>query len=71
VRLSPREQNQRGVQGKPSPPNSAIRAAQQLPPRRIATTDDISDAVVFAATNPNIAGTIIETDGGARLVSTS
>jgi NAD(P)-dependent dehydrogenase (short-subunit alcohol dehydrogenase family) len=48
-----------------------IRAGQQLPARRIATADDINDAVVFAATNPNITGTIIETDGGARLVSTS
>jgi len=46
-------------------------AAQQLPARRIATADDVADAVVLAATNPNITGTIIETDGGARLVSMS
>jgi len=46
-------------------------AAQQLPARRIATADDVADAVVLAATNPNITGTIIETDGGARLVSLS
>jgi len=46
-------------------------AAQQLPARRIATADDIADAVVLAATNPNLTGTIIETDGGARLVSMS
>jgi NAD(P)-dependent dehydrogenase (short-subunit alcohol dehydrogenase family) len=42
-------------------------AAQQLPARRIA--NDIADAVVLAATNPNLTGTIIETDGGARLIS--
>jgi NAD(P)-dependent dehydrogenase (short-subunit alcohol dehydrogenase family) len=44
-------------------------AAQALPNRRIATADDIAEAVVLAATNTNITGTIIETDGGARLVS--
>jgi NAD(P)-dependent dehydrogenase (short-subunit alcohol dehydrogenase family) len=44
-------------------------AARQLPAERIATADDIADAVILAATNPNITGTIIETDGGARLVS--
>jgi NAD(P)-dependent dehydrogenase (short-subunit alcohol dehydrogenase family) len=44
-------------------------AAQVLPTRRIATADDIADAVVFAATNPNMTGAIIESDGGARLVS--
>lgn len=36
-------------------------AAQALPTRRIAT----------AATNPNLTGIIIETDGGARVVSVS
>jgi NAD(P)-dependent dehydrogenase (short-subunit alcohol dehydrogenase family) len=46
-------------------------AAQALPTRRIATADDIADAVVLAATNPNLTGSIIETDGGARLVSLS
>ncbi|HEX5115448.1 MAG TPA: SDR family oxidoreductase [Pseudonocardiaceae bacterium] len=45
-------------------------AAQALPARRIATADDVADVVVTAATNPNLTGTIIETDGGARLVST-
>ncbi|GLI01448.1 SDR family oxidoreductase [Phytohabitans aurantiacus] len=44
-------------------------AAQALPTRRIATADDVAEAVVLAATNPNITGTILETDGGARLVS--
>ena len=44
-------------------------AARALPTRRIATADDVADAVVLAATNPNLTGTVIETDGGARLVS--
>lgn len=44
-------------------------AAQALPARHIATADDVADVVVVAATNANITGTIIETDGGARLVS--
>jgi NAD(P)-dependent dehydrogenase (short-subunit alcohol dehydrogenase family) len=43
-------------------------AAQVLPVRRIATADDIAEAVVLAATNPNLTGTVIETDGGARFV---
>lgn len=45
------------------------RTAQALPTRRIATADDIAEVVVLAATNPNLTGTIVETDGGARLVS--
>jgi NAD(P)-dependent dehydrogenase (short-subunit alcohol dehydrogenase family) len=44
-------------------------AAQVLPTRRIATADDIAEVVVLAATNANITGTVIETDGGARLVT--
>ncbi|KAA0021602.1 SDR family oxidoreductase [Antrihabitans cavernicola] len=44
-------------------------ASSSLPARRIATADDVADVVVLAATNPNTTGTIIETDGGARLVS--
>jgi NAD(P)-dependent dehydrogenase (short-subunit alcohol dehydrogenase family) len=44
-------------------------AASQLPARRIATADDIAEAVVLAATNPNMTGTILESDAGARLVS--
>ena len=36
---------------------------------RIATADDIAETVVLAATNPNLTGTIIEADGGARFVS--
>jgi NAD(P)-dependent dehydrogenase (short-subunit alcohol dehydrogenase family) len=44
-------------------------AAATLPVRRVATADDIADVVVLAATNPNLTGTVIEADGGARLVS--
>lgn len=44
-------------------------AAQALPARRVATADDIAEAVALAATNANITGTILETDGGARLIS--
>jgi NAD(P)-dependent dehydrogenase (short-subunit alcohol dehydrogenase family) len=44
-------------------------AAQALPSGRIATADDIAEATVLAATNPNVTGSIFETDGGARLVS--
>ena len=44
-------------------------AAQVLPVRQVATADDIAEAVVLAATNPNLTGTIIGTDGGARFVS--
>ncbi|MCM3923164.1 SDR family oxidoreductase [Frankia sp. AiPs1] len=44
-------------------------AVQALPAQRIATADDIAEVTVVAATNPNVTGTVIETDGGARLVS--
>jgi NAD(P)-dependent dehydrogenase (short-subunit alcohol dehydrogenase family) len=44
-------------------------AAQALPARRIATAEDVAAAVVLAATNPNLTGTVIQSDGGARLVS--
>jgi NAD(P)-dependent dehydrogenase (short-subunit alcohol dehydrogenase family) len=44
-------------------------AAAALPARHIATADDIAAAVVLAAVNPNLTGTVISTDGGARLVS--
>jgi NAD(P)-dependent dehydrogenase (short-subunit alcohol dehydrogenase family) len=44
-------------------------AAQALPARRVATAEEIADVVAMAATNANITGTIIEADGGARLVS--
>jgi NAD(P)-dependent dehydrogenase (short-subunit alcohol dehydrogenase family) len=44
-------------------------AAAQLPTGRVATAQEIADVVVLAATNPNLTGTVIEADGGARLVS--
>ncbi|MFJ8621438.1 SDR family oxidoreductase [Kitasatospora sp. NPDC093550] len=44
-------------------------AAERLPARRIATAEDIAEVVVLAATNANLTGTVIEADGGARLVS--
>jgi NAD(P)-dependent dehydrogenase (short-subunit alcohol dehydrogenase family) len=44
-------------------------AAAALPARRVATADDIAEVVAVAATNANLTGTVIETDGGARLVS--
>jgi NAD(P)-dependent dehydrogenase (short-subunit alcohol dehydrogenase family) len=44
-------------------------AAGRLPARRVATAEDVAEAVALAATNPNITGTVLETDGGARLVS--
>jgi NAD(P)-dependent dehydrogenase (short-subunit alcohol dehydrogenase family) len=44
-------------------------AAQVLPARHVATAQDVAEVVVMAATNPNLAGTIIEADGGARLVT--
>jgi hypothetical protein len=30
---------------------------------------DVAESVALAATNPNLTGTVIESDGGARLVS--
>jgi NAD(P)-dependent dehydrogenase (short-subunit alcohol dehydrogenase family) len=44
-------------------------AARALPARRVATAGDVAAAVVLAATNPNLTGTIIQSDGGAHLVS--
>lgn len=44
-------------------------AAETLPARHIATADDIAQVLVLAATNPNLTGTVIEADGGLRLVS--
>jgi NAD(P)-dependent dehydrogenase (short-subunit alcohol dehydrogenase family) len=43
--------------------------AKVLPVGRVATAEDVAEAVVLAATNPNLTGTVLETDGGARLVS--
>ncbi len=44
-------------------------AAKSLPARRVATAEDVAEVVALAATNGNITGTVIEADGGARLVS--
>ncbi len=44
-------------------------AARALPVGTIADADQVAEVVVLAATNRNTTGTIIETDGGARLVS--
>lgn len=44
-------------------------AAAALPTKRIAEASDIAEAIVLLATNPNITGTVIETDGGARLTA--
>jgi NAD(P)-dependent dehydrogenase (short-subunit alcohol dehydrogenase family) len=43
--------------------------AAALPTGRIAGPEDIAEAVVFVARNANMTGTVIEADGGARLVS--
>jgi NAD(P)-dependent dehydrogenase (short-subunit alcohol dehydrogenase family) len=43
--------------------------AASIPARRVATADDVAEVVTLAATNPNLTGTVLEADGGARLVS--
>lgn len=40
-----------------------------LPAGRVGSAEDVAEALVFAATNPNLTGTIIESNGGLRLVS--
>ncbi|MQY30493.1 SDR family oxidoreductase [Nocardia aurantia] len=44
-------------------------AARRLPARHIATAEDIADITVTIATNRTVTGTVVEADGGARLVS--
>ena len=44
-------------------------AAASIPVRRVATADDVAEVVALAATNANLTGTVLEADGGARLVS--
>ncbi|AUG78015.1 short-chain dehydrogenase [Kitasatospora sp. MMS16-BH015] len=44
-------------------------AARALPARRVATPEEVAEVVALAATNANLTGTVIEADGGARLVS--
>lgn len=57
--------------GLPAADRSAwfTQAAAVLPVGRVATADDIAEVTVLAATNPNLTGTVIEADGGARLVT--
>ena len=43
--------------------------AAKLPVRRVATAEDVAEVVALAATNPNLTGTVLEADGGARLVA--
>jgi NAD(P)-dependent dehydrogenase (short-subunit alcohol dehydrogenase family) len=45
------------------------RTAATVPVRRVATADDVAEVVTLAATNRNLSGTVLEADGGARLVS--
>lgn len=53
----------------PGPDRPAMfdQIGSSLPIRKVASADDIADAVVLLATNPNITGTVLETDGGAHL----
>lgn len=44
------------------------RAAEQVPLKRVADADDIADAVLFLAGNPNMTGALIDCDAGIRLV---
>jgi len=51
-------------------PRGVLRGGGEgFPARQIASADEVADAVVLAATNPSITGTVLEIDGGARLVS--
>jgi NAD(P)-dependent dehydrogenase (short-subunit alcohol dehydrogenase family) len=43
-------------------------AEKGLPARHVSSADEIAEAVVLAATNPSLTGTVIQIDGGARLV---
>ncbi len=43
-------------------------AAAGLPVRHVSSADEVAGAVVLAATNTSMTGTIIEVDGGARFV---
>jgi NAD(P)-dependent dehydrogenase (short-subunit alcohol dehydrogenase family) len=44
-------------------------AAAALPVRHVATAQEVAEVVALAATNANLTGTVLETDGGARLVT--
>lgn len=57
--------------GMPSDARDAyfVQVERSLPARHIATAEEVAELVVVAATNPNLTGTVFETDGGARLVT--
>lgn len=44
-------------------------SAKILPVGKIGTPEEVAEAILLLATNKNITGTVIETDGGARLVT--
>jgi NAD(P)-dependent dehydrogenase (short-subunit alcohol dehydrogenase family) len=44
-------------------------AARALPTRHVATAEEVAEVVALAATNTTTTGTVLEADGGARLVS--
>jgi NAD(P)-dependent dehydrogenase (short-subunit alcohol dehydrogenase family) len=41
-------------------------ATEVLPVGHVSSADEIAEAVVLAATNPSMTGTILNIDGGAR-----
>jgi NAD(P)-dependent dehydrogenase (short-subunit alcohol dehydrogenase family) len=43
-------------------------AEKGLPARHVSSAEEIGEAVVLAATNPSLTGTVLQIDGGARLV---
>jgi NAD(P)-dependent dehydrogenase (short-subunit alcohol dehydrogenase family) len=43
-------------------------AEKGLPVRHVSSADEIAEAVALLATNPSITGTVLQVDGGARLV---
>lgn len=43
-------------------------AEKGLPARHVSSAEEIGQAVVLAATNPSLTGTVLQIDGGARLV---
>ncbi|MFC8732075.1 SDR family NAD(P)-dependent oxidoreductase [Luteimicrobium sp. NPDC057192] len=43
--------------------------AAAVPVRHVATADEVAEVVTLVATNRNLSGTVVEADGGARLVS--
>jgi len=43
--------------------------AAAVPVRHVATADEVAEVVALVATNRNLSGTVVQADGGARLVS--